>query len=119
MHESCVASLQQPDGKDESLANITARVLWLSRALRERRLSLGEDATQQAIAARAKISVRQLQKIEQGAAIPRVDTLLALTDALRTDLQSMLDRAEVLRHRSVKRRSPRGADRAGRGDSDR
>ena len=100
------------------MAKIPARVLWLSHALRERRLSLGEDATQQAIAIRAKLSLRQLQKIEHGATVPRVDTLFALADALGTDLQSMLDRAEALARRPVKARSPRrksGAARDGSG----
>lgn len=101
------------------MASIAARVLWLSRALRERRLSLGEQATQQMIAARAKISLRQLQKIERGSTVPRVDTLFALTNALATDLQSMLDRAEVLQRRSLKPQSSRRGDGAARAGSNR
>ena len=117
MQCSSLAVFPERRRKGKGVAKVPARVLWLSRALRERRLSLGEQATQQAIAARAKISLRQLQKIEHGSTIPRVDTLLALADALGTDLQSMLDRAETLGRRSLKTRSPRGgaASRAGSG----
>lgn len=95
------------DGKERVVADAPPRVIWLSRALRERRLSLGNKATQQEIARRAHVSQRQLQKIEQGSVIPRVDTLLALADALRTDLQTLLDQADELRRRSLKPRSSR------------
>lgn len=118
MSDSRAALFESRHLSETGVAKIPSRVMWLARALRERRLSLGENATQQVIAAHANISLRQLQKIEQGAAIPRLDTLLALTDALDTDLQSMLDRAETLRRRSIKPRSSRrdgGASRAGSG----
>jgi transcriptional regulator with XRE-family HTH domain len=71
----------------------------VAQALRERRLALGESATQERIAQRAGMSVRHLQKIESGATASRIDTLLSLARALDTNLQSLLDRAETLRRR--------------------
>lgn len=83
---------------------------WLARALRERRLSLGAKATQQDIAVRAGMSVRHFQKIEGGLTSPRVDTLIALAKALKTDLQSLLDRAQTLERRTVTQRSSARSD---------
>jgi DNA-binding XRE family transcriptional regulator len=71
-------------------------VRYLAQAIRERRESLGPRATQEEIAYKARISVRHLQKIENGLINPRLDTLLALASALRTNLQTLLDRAEEL-----------------------
>lgn len=68
----------------------------LAAAIRERRESLGAKATQEDIAHKAHLTVRHLQKLEQGATNPKLDTLLALARALRTNLQSLLDRAEEL-----------------------
>lgn len=83
------------------MMTVSLEVQSIARALRERRLSLGSQATLQAIAHRAHISMRHLHNIENGTATPRLATVLALTEALRTDLQSVLDRAEVLRHRKA------------------
>jgi transcriptional regulator with XRE-family HTH domain len=69
--------------------------------MRERREKLGPDATQEEIAHRAHISVRHLQKIEAGVANPKLETLLAIAAALKTNLQTLLDRAEQLVQRKA------------------
>jgi transcriptional regulator with XRE-family HTH domain len=69
--------------------------------MRERREKLGPEATQEEIAHRARLSVRHLQKIEAGAANPKLDTLLALAAALKTNLQTLLDRADKLAQRKA------------------
>lgn len=71
----------------------------LAKAIRERREALGPAATQEEIAHKAGISVRQLQKIEGGHYSPRLQTLLTLARALKTNAQSLLDRAEELQLR--------------------
>jgi transcriptional regulator with XRE-family HTH domain len=71
-------------------------VRCLAQAIRERRESLGASATQEEIAHRAHVSVRHLQKIEHGLGVPKLDTLLAVSKALKTNLQSLLDRADEL-----------------------
>ena len=68
----------------------------LARAIRERRESLGPQATQEDIANKARVSVRHMQKIEKGLGNPKLDTLLAISKALKTNLQTLLDRAEEL-----------------------
>lgn len=68
----------------------------LAAAIRERREALGATATQEGIAHRARVSVRHLQKIEKGLGNPKLETLLAIAKALKTNLQSLLDRAEEL-----------------------
>jgi transcriptional regulator with XRE-family HTH domain len=73
------------------------RALW--SAVRERRQKLGPAATQEEIAHRAHISVRHLQKIEAGVGNPKIETLLALATALKTNLQTLLDRAEQIAER--------------------
>ncbi len=68
----------------------------LGTALRERRESLGSAATQEEIAHKARITVRHLQKLEKGQTNPKLETLLAVGRALKTNVQSLLDRAEEL-----------------------
>lgn len=68
----------------------------LARAIRERRESLGARATQEEVAHNTRITLRQLQRIERGLMDPRLSTLLSIAKALRTNLQSLLDRAEEL-----------------------
>jgi transcriptional regulator with XRE-family HTH domain len=68
----------------------------LALAIRERRESLGGNATQEEIAHKARISVRHLQKLEHGTTNPKLETLLALAAALKTNVQSLLDRADAL-----------------------
>jgi transcriptional regulator with XRE-family HTH domain len=76
---------------------VSARLLrYVAQAIRERRESLGPHATQEQIAHKAHVSVRHLQKIENGLTNPRLDTLLGLAEALRTNLQTLLDRADEL-----------------------
>ena len=75
------------------------RALW--SVMREHRKKLGPAATQEEIARRARISVRHLQKIEAGVANPKLETLLALSAALKTNLQTLLDRAEHIAGRKV------------------
>lgn len=72
---------------------------YLAEAIRERRKALGAAATQEEVAHKARISVRHLQKIESGENSPRLETLLALARALKTNAQSLLDRAEELHRR--------------------
>jgi transcriptional regulator with XRE-family HTH domain len=79
---------------------LSCRLHHIARALKERRTALGVEATQAKVARQAGISVRHLQKLEAGAAIPRLDTFLLLARALDTDAQSLLDRAEILVRRS-------------------
>ena len=81
---------------------------YLGAAIRARRESLGKKATQEEIAHRAKLVVRHLQRLEQGQTNPRLDTLLDLAKALKTNLQSLLDEAEALqgvRGSSTRRRA--------------
>jgi transcriptional regulator with XRE-family HTH domain len=75
------------------------RALW--SVMREQRKKLGPTATQEEIAHRAHISVRHLQKIEAGVATPRLDTLLDISAALKTNLQTLLDRAEHIAGRKA------------------
>lgn len=75
----------------------------LAEAIRERRLALGMGTTQQVVAQRAHISLRHLQKIERGSCTPRLETLAAISSALRTSVQGLLDRAEQLRGRRRRR----------------
>jgi transcriptional regulator with XRE-family HTH domain len=82
---------------DNTLVPSTSRLTrYLAIAIRERRAALGEKATQEEIAHKARLTVRHLQKLEQGATNPKLDTLLAVAKALRTNLQSLLDRADEL-----------------------
>ena len=69
--------------------------------MRERREKLGVAATQEDIAHRARISVRHLQKIEAGGANPTLETLLAVAAALKTNLQTLLDRADQIAERKA------------------
>ena len=68
----------------------------LGAAIRERREALGAKATQEEIAHRAHLTVRHLQKLELGQTNPKLDTLLDVAKALKTNLQTLLDRAEEL-----------------------
>jgi transcriptional regulator with XRE-family HTH domain len=74
---------------------------YLGAALRERRGALGRKATQEEIAHKARVTVRHLQKLEQGSSNPKLDTLLGIAKALRTNLQSLLDRADELQARKT------------------
>lgn len=67
--------------------------------MRERRESLRSAATQEDIAYRARITVRHLQKLEKGQTNPKLETLLTVARALKTNLQSLLDRADELQPR--------------------
>jgi transcriptional regulator with XRE-family HTH domain len=69
---------------------------FLGQAIRERREQLGRKATQEEIAYRARLTLRHLQKLESGQTNPKLDTLLLLAKALKTNLQTLLDRAEEL-----------------------
>lgn len=68
----------------------------LAQAIRERRESLGAKSTQEEIAHRARISVRHYQKLENGLTNPKLDTLLEVARSLKTNLQTLLDRADEL-----------------------
>ena len=70
----------------------------LGAAIRERRESLRAPATQEEIAHRAHLTVRTFQKVELGQTDPRLGTVLAIAKALRTNLQTLLDRADELQH---------------------
>jgi transcriptional regulator with XRE-family HTH domain len=70
---------------------------YLGSALRERRESFGHRLTMETVARKARLTVRHLQKLEQGNGNPKLETLLAVAKALRTNVQSLLDRAEEMR----------------------
>lgn len=72
---------------------------YLGAAIRERRVALGPKATQEEIAYKARLTLRHLQKLELGQTNPKLDTLLAVAKALKTNLQTLLDRAEELQSR--------------------
>jgi len=72
---------------------------YLGHAIKQRREALGPKATQEEIAHRARLTLRHLQKLELGQTNPKLDTLLTVAKALKTNLQSLLDRAEELQHR--------------------
>ena len=68
----------------------------LGLAIRERREALQKKASQEEIAHRAHVTVRHLQKLESGQTNPKLETLLAVAKALKTNLQTLLDRADEL-----------------------
>ena len=86
-------------GHNREVASQSRLARCIAQAIRERRESLGAKATQEEIAHKTHISVRTLQRIEQGSYSPRLETLLALAEALKTNAQTLLDRADELANR--------------------